>query len=73
MEKCKFCDSVDESVLDGICARCEPMWMNEVSRAASGASPGLPIGRVFANASRRLKSIMLARNHQTVTRPTSDM
>jgi hypothetical protein len=59
METCQFCKETNEEVIDRICPKCEPMWLDNIELACKGKHPNIPIAEVFNKATQMTKENLI--------------
>lgn len=48
MSTCGICDKTSDEVFDGLCKKCESLWMFELTRISKNASPDMLIKDLFS-------------------------
>lgn len=51
METCGFCKETNDKVIDRICPKCEPLWLDNIEKAAKSLGPNGSINNMINYAS----------------------
>ncbi len=57
-EICYICDAQDDTVLDGVCEVCEPIWLRQIGVVSKQVPEETSIAYVFEQAAKLAKEIV---------------
>lgn len=52
-EKCKICESTNETVMDGLCEGCEKVWLEQIGYLSNQLSDNTSLAFLFDEATRK--------------------